>query len=187
MTPAEYERWKDFAVRMAKTVFRGYRRPGPRHILDCVQMWFCDIENDSGAYNKETVLEITSWEDGPDHALPCDVALDYEESWMPDYWFGDMESVAWERRRDRWCDPPRICIRAGLDMALGCGIGVYGYTAGDVRAMYPEGVPQWISKQWDNGTTIDIVGLMTGVGLVPEENGPCVPFDEMPDSAKIFL
>lgn len=30
MSPEQFDRWRDFALRMARTAFKGYRRPGPR-------------------------------------------------------------------------------------------------------------------------------------------------------------
>ncbi len=35
--------------------------------------------------------------------------------------------------------------RAGLDMASEPSAGVVGFTIGDLRRMYPEGLPEWIA------------------------------------------
>ncbi len=234
MTDEQYQRWKDFALRMARSCFRGQRRPGPRHIVACVWEVFADIESGSCAIDKDDLATIQSWEnsgeypegnpkrerkrqgtycncDGYRHAnggqpnrscpecrgsgihnawktgpLVCDVVSEYDESWMPRYW-NDRNQEAWEWRRDRWCDDARCCIRAGLDMALNDGYGVLGFSAGDMRRMYPTGVPDWIARQWDTGTTIAVVGVTPGVGFVPREDGPCERFEEMPDEAEVWL
>ena len=55
-----------------------------------------------------------------------------------------MEHKAYEQFSDQWLGPIRCCIRAGVDMACGGMIGVLGFTAGDLRKMFPEGVPDWV-------------------------------------------
>lgn len=233
MTPEQYDHWKDFAVRMARTCFKGYRRPGPRHILSCVQEFFADIETTGGyGIDMDTLPVIedwcnsSEWPEGnphfertsnlsycncdgvryktgkPDPActecrgaglhyavrsspLVCDIVSGYEESWMPDYWHGD-GGGKWERRRDRWCDPPHICVRAGLDMAMEQSGGVLGYTAGDLRRMYPEGVPEWIVPKDEKLVVEHLAECAVGYVFAgePKVDGT---FKSLPDGAGIWL
>ncbi len=67
-------------------------------------------------------------EDTPDGDCTCDEKEDlYREQWD-----------------DQWGGPVHCCIRAGLDMAANPSGGVVGFTIGDLRKMYPEGVPEWV-------------------------------------------
>jgi hypothetical protein len=36
------------------------------------------------------------------------------------------------------------CIRAGFDVAVAPSAGVLGFTVGDLRAIFPRGLPQWV-------------------------------------------
>jgi hypothetical protein len=44
MTSEQFERWKDFATRMARTCFKGHRRPSTRQIVEMAAEFFADIE-----------------------------------------------------------------------------------------------------------------------------------------------
>lgn len=47
MTPLQFERWKDFSVRMAKVAYANHRRPSGAWILELVEEFFDEInEND---------------------------------------------------------------------------------------------------------------------------------------------
>lgn len=56
----------------------------------------------------------------------------------------EVDQIAHEQWQEQWAAPVQCCIRAGLDMASEPSMGVIGFTAGDLRRMYPEGVPAWI-------------------------------------------
>ena len=58
----------------------------------------------------------------------------------------DDDRYAWEEASiEKWFGPVRCCLRAGIDFANDAhGGGVIGFTAGDVRRMWPEGVPEWV-------------------------------------------
>ena len=45
---------------------------------------------------------------------------------------------------ERYYNPVTCCVRAGLDMTAQPSAGVLGFTAGDMRGMYPAGVPDWL-------------------------------------------
>ena len=86
----------------------------------------------------------------------------------------EIEYLYVEQWKEQWGGPVHCCIRAGLDMAVAPSGGVIGFTAGDVRRMYPDGVPSWVFppgeqlQYWPNG------------GL----NGT---FAELPDTAGVVL
>jgi hypothetical protein len=86
----------------------------------------------------------------------------------------DIEEHYYEQWDEQWGSPVRCCIRAGLDCASAPSAGVLGFTAGDVRRMYPEGVPEWVFppdkrlKYW----------------MSDELNGT---FRELPDSVGVVL
>lgn len=123
------------------------------------------------------------WIKGP---LVCNVISENEEHWMPNYWDTENES-RWDARRDRWCGPPSSCIRAGLDMAVAPSGGVVGFTAGDIRRMYHEGVPDWIARHWDEAETIEVKAVVPGVGFVPKVVGKSPRFEDMADTAGVWL
>ena len=232
MTPEQFERWKDFALRMARTAFKGRRRPGPRHVVACVTEFFGDFE--TGAYGLDldmlpAIIDFDHSGEYPEghqwreresrssycdcqgrrefdgRALPdcpdcrgighfrhwntapyvCDVLSSYDEAWVPNYW-GDLEGDAWERHQDRWAGPAVACIRAGLDAAVGRSGGVLGFTAGDLRRMYPEGVPEWVMPA--NERLYIEQYAECAIGLIPKGepvlNGT---FAELPDEAGIWL
>lgn len=67
---------------------------------------------------------------------------------------------------DRMAGPFRACVRSGLDMACESSCGVRGYTVGDLRAMYPEGVPSWIVEAFEvDETTFTAASSEEGVWL----------------------
>lgn len=49
---------------------------------------------------------------------------------------------------DRWSSPVHCCLRAGIDLAKSPSVGVVGFTVGDLKKMYPEGIPDWLCSKW---------------------------------------
>ena len=112
-----------------------------------------------------------------DYASPyCvgDMCTEDGQHWNPYYWC-DLSEAEYEKRDRQFCSPVRCCIRAGLDMAVAPSGGVLGFTAGELRKMYPEGVPDWVTggpeRRWS-------------YWLKDELNGT---FAEMPDAAALML
>lgn len=54
---------------------------------------------------------------------------------------------------DEWCGPVHCCLRSGIDLISG-NVGVLGFTAGNIREIYPEGVPDWVKDEWDEFDSI---------------------------------
>lgn len=203
MTPLQFDRWKDFAVRMAKTCFQGSRRPDSDWILSEVLHFF-------GCLDEGDVPALKSWDDSdpypkghccygqerwPGHlsspAPVCDTVDERLRGSLPDICcsscrgeaggYGseecrcdEVEDLVREQWEAQWGGPVRCCIRAGLDFAADPSAGVVGFTAGDVRRMYPEGVPGWVFPEgerlehWPFGP----------------ENGT---FESLPDAAHVVL
>lgn len=234
MTNEEYDHWKDFAVRMAKTAFSRNRRPYWYEILDMVEDFFGSIDGYGFEYDPESICCIRSWDssdpypeghayrrierqytcgcrypngygvgiqpatsDCPhcngtgrcdEYAAPMCVSdfivESFYESWIPNYWGLDGEH--YEQARDQWTGPAICCIRAGLDFAGEPSMGVIGFTAGDVRRMYPDGIPGWVTgdKPWE---TIPVKGVIPGIGFVPGDPIPNGMFDALPDDADIWM
>lgn len=61
-----------------------------------------------------------------------------------------------------------------------------GFTAGDIRKMYPEGVPDWVKGEptWE---TVPIVGVVSGIGFIPGEPHSPKSFDDLKDNDSIWL
>lgn len=215
MTDKQYEQWKDFALRMARTCWKGRRNPGRKWLEEAVLDVFDSIK-------VEDLPLIQDWDnsDAYPEGHPSFRVDRYGDSACPPYMGDLLAEWRWdyvptnarmptklasriERANDRgdddlaedlerawvdhWSDPVSCCVRAGLDLAVAMSDGVLGFTAGDVRAMYPEGVPDWISRHWDDGESIGVKAVIPGVGFVPEPKGPCEKFADMPDNASVWL
>lgn len=201
MTHEQYDRWKDFAVRMARTCFRGHREPDSRWIVEVVEDFFDGLD-------KHDVPCIVSWDNSAEypegspyrrhepyghhwakphgvgdmmteflddyrgHAPACDPCREYEND--EPCRCEDIEDNYYEQWDDRWGGPVHCCIRAGLDCASAPSAGVLGFTAGDLRMMYPEGVPDWVFPP-DEQLRYWLTDTMNGT------------FAELPDDAGVVL
>lgn len=191
MTPEQYDRWKDFAVRAAKTWYATSRRPSVAWVQKAVEGFFegldaaeialmCDWDNsepypdrDNGFGRKaypycasdELTVFLGSWRQRECAYEFCVVDDDAADERL------DRAHEQWD---EQWGGPVRCCIRAGLDMACAPSAGVVGFTAGDIRKMYPEGVPEWLFPPDER--------LMYALSDV--ENGT---FSELPDNAPLLL
>lgn len=174
MIDIQYERWKDFARRMVNVAVSTRKRaPSRAHTLEIIEFFFeCRMEPDewmrvrSWDYTEKKVDKRWSMSVG-DHMS------DIREYHVPGYWslpYGDRG----DRVIERWMGPAMCCVRAGLDMASEPSAGVVGFTAGDLRRMYPEGVPDWVIPP----------GERLKYWLSDKLNGT---FAELPDDAGIVL
>lgn len=242
MTSEQFQRWQDFALRMARTCFKKKRHPSAQWIAEavedflenidhndipCIQNWdhSDDYPEGSPYYNKS--YRTMCWncvqapvnqrkspcpyrcEDGKiyDFADPypvCDLMSEWEwrRIWesndpaMPDSIHKRYrrardcghDEVA-DRVRDEWVDrcagPVRCCVRAGLDCAVAPSAGVLGFTAGDVRRMYPDGVPDWVANgDW---CEIPVKKIVAGIGFIPGDPRNPEPFDQLVDTETVWL
>lgn len=240
MTNTQYMRWKDFALRAARTWYRNSRRPSAAWVEEQVAVFFDHLED-----TPEDIPLIENWDRSRDYPpsekddfywtpeleihppvawrmehLPPEADSTEGDDWQRhcrqlhgrvSYGVGDrfvmtfeddiydldldtydkengreIEAKAWEQYQDQWLGPVGCCIRAGLDLATELSMGVIGFTAGDIRAMYhPEGVPEWISNpglKWQVCTT-----RPHPVGFMIEDTAVNGEFNEMPDDAALWL
>jgi hypothetical protein len=207
VTQEQYERWHDFAIRMARICVKRKRNPNASEIESNVEHFFECLDpedlnsivdwDNSDPYPATSPLydrtyKCPCWhchghkqpdcpykcEDGHiyDYAeamLVTDMCKEHEEAWDPNYW-EDMSPSQAERSYEQWVSPVTCCIRAGLDMAVSPSAGVLGFTAGDLRRMYPEGVPDWVTGGSDNHWK-HLDGTVNGT------------FAEMPNTTGVWL
>jgi len=137
MEKIQFERWKDFAVKMAKCVYPTATPSRQEKIIGNVNDYFSEREfqNDWDG--------ISDWDgNGDDFFLSEDV----------DDFFGKYRH--WNRRTGEYEGKLHTqitcCIRAGFDIAVKQSGGVVGFTVGDVRKMFNGNVPNWVKKRdWE--------------------------------------
>ncbi len=201
MTPEQHKRWEDFAIRAAKTWYATSRRPSAAWVLDTVEEFFDRLDEDDvpcvvnwdnsteypegNPYRRRSGMRC-EWEfpscigdqmsefldDYRGSAPTCRACRIYEDDTKCRC--DAIEDFYYEQWDKQWGGPVRCCIRAGLDMACAPSGGVVGFTAGDIRKMYPEGVPEWLFPPNEK--------LMYALSDV--ENGT---FAELPDDAGMWL
>ena len=130
---------------------------------------------------------VSEWEDDTLYYQWREYASPLERLWGDIHCeiFGDDDLIR-EPVVERWSSPVHCCIRAGMDCAYAPSGGVMGFTAGDLRRMYPEGVPDWVKGDgpWE---TVPITGVIPGVGFTVGETRPNGTFDSLPDDASVWL
>lgn len=190
MTEQKYERWKDFARRMVNVAVSARKKsPSRAATLEIIEFFFECRMDPYEEWKRVKNWDHTRPEEGERSCMGCgDHIRDIEEYHVPGYW-GLCNSERGQDKIDRWMGPAHSCIRAGLGCAVkgGSGMGVMGFTAGDIRRMYPEGVPDWVTRGNERWNAITIKGVIPGVGFVPGEAVPNDNFASMPDSAEIWL
>lgn len=151
MTPEQHARWKDFALRMAHLPSR---RPPTAWVVEMVDWWFSLHD-----HPKYDIEDVNSWDDG--ETLVCDNVItflwDRSDEAMSRRRFvsEDARRHAEERWMEQWGSAVSCCIRAGLDVVAEPSMGVLGFTLGDLRKMYPAGIPQWVVDWFDGDVRED--------------------------------
>lgn len=173
MSPAQFKRWRDFAVRMARTHYGKQRRA---RVVDGVRIpapspeWIATTVADIIDGLRCVAERITDWDgDGCPHGeavYVCDVvakeachgvALEAEPEQFDENGCGPTR--AWETWDELWRGPVNCCVRAGLDVASKPSMyGVVGFKVRDLRRMYPGSIPAWIARGFtDNrGKPVDL-------------------------------
>lgn len=141
MTQKQYERWKEFALAMARDGFERMTPERKKRLTDEVESWFWWREFQKDWHKME------SWDQGENGYYVCDLINDFYEEHQHEkpYRNGDVEVYG------RFYDQINCCLRAGLDVAVKPSAGVVGFTVGDLRRMYGGRVPLWISRQYKGG------------------------------------
>jgi hypothetical protein len=140
MTREQFERWRDFALRMARTVYPAtMRSPSRKWIVEQVGEFLDRLDGNGD------VPAIVDWDGSHGSVIVTDEMSRFEHDLMP--WCVERieDDEEHEDARERWWGPVRCCVRAGLDLASAPSAGVVGFTIGDLRRMYPEGLPVWIA------------------------------------------
>lgn len=169
MTPVQYERWKDFSLRLARTLPGMRTRPSIEWVEEQVENFFYRFDGE------REIAETDDWDSGPHYV--CDRVREMEDEvargeragFLLLHWDDDVEpeeaerreALGWDQWGEQWFGPVRACIRAGLDVACEPSAGVVGFTVGDLRKMYPEGIPDWVATPEkpftdDDGQPIDL-------------------------------
>lgn len=193
MTKQQYERWKDFARRMVNVAVSARKRaPSRQTVRENIDFFFeCRMDP------YEEWRRVKDWDrtepkpDGDRHYAMCVSShiTDLAEHFIPGYWSINDSEAAYARAEARWVNPISCCVRAGLDIAVAPSAGVAGFTVGDLRAMYPKGVPAWIKTHFAppyklmalHKTNFD--GILAPGKVRVERRW----FDKLPDSEPVWL
>lgn len=144
MTPQEYDRWKDFSIRMALHAFPDATEARRKKIA-------ANIEGFFSWYDGEDVSEIVDWDNAP--AYICDRVDDHLSRHLH-YRYNERSGEETDCG-NKFANQVSCCIRAGLDCASSPSAGVIGFTVGDLRRMYPESLPGWVIEGYQPPITVD--------------------------------
>lgn len=171
VTREQYERWIDFARRMGSAYPR--RSKAAREKLAEYAVAFIVTHCNNG----RDVERVSGWDDTKNGS---GYVCDSFDTWWWDglrFWQGapsdyyedgrDGEPAAFRRWVERWPDAVNCCVRAGLDVASSPSAGVVGFTVGDLKRMYPEGIPSWVSDGYQNkdGSPLDLNAEPSDAGV----------------------
>lgn len=162
MTPIEYDNWRQFSARMAFELTR-WRTPARRkRVMDTVDRL---ITVHVGNYD---LAEVISWDDG---TYPCDAFDTLMHDWGLSHW----DDRRCEERHTDFNTMVMCCVRAGFDIAVCQSAGVAGFTVGNIRRMFPEGLPAYV-RAWAGD-------LREGWG----DDARPVEFDRLPAATQVWL
>lgn len=195
MNIEQYERWKDFAFRMVAVAIGGAR--WQRQLRSHLEELFARFECENWGIHYRTIADWDTHEPIPGDDGTFGFARSHHQpiigDFVDEYCF-DNGLVKEKEDRHGNCEQVdsrtaialRCCVRAGLDIAVAPSAGVMGFTAGDIRKMYPEGVPEWVKGEptWE---TQPLTGVVPGVGFTLGEPHSPKSFDELPDDAEICI
>lgn len=137
MTRLQFDRWQQFALAMAARGFVASTPARAEKRVYWAREFFALLENDA------EWQEWNGWDASEPGAGYC---TDWFTEWcqvLPGYGtFGDRNPDRW-----RWpfADELHCCLRAGLDVAASPSAGVLGFRVGDLRRMFPDGLPDWVA------------------------------------------
>lgn len=145
MNREQFANWKDFSLRMAKTYPGASKRTREwleRMVHDGIDWILCNV----------SYKDVVDWDKTKGDESPSTRMRD----WCWDNADCERENSkggltrAYMNWKERYGNRLCACIRAGLDMATRIGGGVVGFTVGDLKRMYPEGIPDWVSAHYTN-------------------------------------
>jgi hypothetical protein len=177
MSEDKFNRWHNFSFRMAKTCYRQRKSPSFTWILATLEQCFEMVKEDGVdcfvswdntiPYPKNH--NCYGFRDGVPNKPQClgdwfQECIEYEV-WVKPYDFATAkEAKQLDKHNDkadfdkydqvkeeivsRVCEPVHCCLRSGLDLVGEQSGGVLGFTVGDLKRMYPEGIPEWITSKF---------------------------------------
>lgn len=139
MNAVQFERFKDFALRMT---FHGWPEATEARkqrlydeVSEVIEMWV------------PYAADITGWDTGDNDTYACDWLDEWAAHRHDHYWLDGKERE--HERRNRFYVMIRCCLRAALDVAAEPSAGVMGFDVGTIRRMYDGQVPDWIDALYE--------------------------------------
>ncbi len=189
MTPEDHARWETTALALAALRHDG-ARPSRQWAVDKVQGFFDCLD-------RREVEHYIDWDrsrrgdTGGWWPIVCDQMDHYIEDLFRErvgghleccdsgdprhvyYMCARCEEIDWQAR-DQWAYGPwggavSAPVRAAMDMVVG-GCGVIGYTVGDLRRIFPDGIPEWAFPDGEQLETWDGEPVGT-IHEQPDEQG----------------
>lgn len=173
----KFNRWHNFSLRMAKTCYGKRKSPSFTWIMETLDQCFEHIKTEGVNCFKswDNTLPYPKnhscygfWNGKPNKPSGLgdwfQEVIEYEV-WVQFRYFATTKEVKqldkWNDKADfdkydelkekivsRVCEPVHCCLRAGLDLVGEQSGGVLGFTVGDLKRMYPEGIPEWITSKF---------------------------------------
>jgi len=145
MTPEQFDRWQDFALRMARN-YPGATAARRKKIETSIEDFFSWYERDD-----EAVAQMIDWDNAPSYVgdRVCDHLQPHQHYRLVGRTGEELE------RANRFATQVSCCIRAGIDRASSPSAGVVGFTVGDLRRMYPDGLPDWVIDGYEPPVAAD--------------------------------
>lgn len=140
MNKQQLKRWNQVALGLAKhtgTMTDKRREKLLDAVEDCID-WIVA---------RHDLSEIRDWDGNEGSAYVCDDMSDY--MWENRY---EMERGG-EMHYGRFGNAIGMCVRAGFDLAVAPSAGVVGFTVGDLRSVFPRGIPDWVNGFFETPIT----------------------------------
>lgn len=142
MTPEQFARWKEFSCLLAHHGWPD-ATPARKQKIEGAVRAFLSWREDPARH-----ATIVDWDSAPDYigdAVSDALNQHYHERWL--------RGGRVEPRGNKFEGQVSACIRAGLDMASAPSAGVIGFTVGTLRRMYPGGIPEWVTADFNTPIT----------------------------------
>lgn len=98
---------------------------------------------------RHELADIKDWDGGQGSAYVCDDMSDY-------MWDHRYETARHgEMHYGRFGTLVGMCVRAGFDLAVVPSAGVLGFCVGDLRKVFPLGIPAWVNGYFDTPITTE--------------------------------
>ncbi len=140
MNWTQYQRWKGFSLRMTRRGYPNITEARQKRLERECSGWF---EYIIPSFCEPGWKAYEDWNGENGHYLCDDVSQYFEHHF---HW-------QWREQEygGRFYNQIVSCIRAGFDMAVEPSAGVIGFTVGDLRRMYPRGIPSWLMNEFTDG------------------------------------